>query len=68
MSRRARRRAAGDKRAVDFDSDNPHLERAFQTLTAERKPREDDDSPITLEDGSVVDLAKPWAMPSALKN
>lgn len=60
-SRRSRNRP--DKRAVDFDGPAPDIEAAFAKLTAERKPREDDDSPITLEDGSVVDLAKPWAMP-----
>ena len=64
-SRRIRTRP--DKRTVDFDGPAPDLERAFQVLTTERRPRNDEDSLITLKDGSTVDLAKPWKLPANVR-
>ncbi len=60
-SRRARTRP--DKRAITYhDGEAPDIERAFQKLTAERKPVEE--PTLTLRDGSVVDLREPWKVPN----
>ncbi len=66
MSRRARSRAAGDKRSMYHAGGSPELERAFATLAAlpTGKREESEDDPITLKDGSTVDLAAPWKLPT----
>ncbi len=45
---------------------SPELERAFATLAAlpTGKREESEDDPITLKDGSTVDLAAPWKLPT----
>lgn len=63
MSRRARSRL--DKREVRFDVDAPDIERAFARLTAERRDTcGDEGTSLTLKDGSTVDLAAPWPLPT----
>lgn len=64
-SRRSRTRP--DKRAITYhDGDAPDIERAFQKLTAERKPVEE--PTLTLRDGSMVDLKAPWKGPQERTN
>lgn len=63
-SRRSRTRP--DKRQLAYhDGGSPELERALANIAGlPVKPRtEGEDEPITLKDGSTVDLRKPWPMP-----